>query len=306
MRKFEEAVTRLYHEGAMRGVAHLYIGQEAVAAGACVHLRPDDYITSTHRGHCHCLAKGGDPRFMMAEILGKKTGYCKGKGGSMHIFEPSLGILGANGIVGGGIPLATGAGKSIQIRKTDQVVVCFFGDAATNIGAFHEALNMAGLWKLPVVYVCENNLYGISVSQARHQAIKDISDRAAGYGMSGEVVDGSDVEAVADAVKRATDRARGGDGPTLLDCKTYRFGGHHAGDPGTAYRPKEEVEYWKSRCPIKLYRERLFNRGFLDDDTEAEIVSEIDEEIANAVEYARNSELPEPEDAYQDLFACPG
>ena len=302
IRRFEERVKELYAQGFMAGLAHLYDGQEAVAVGACAALRPDDYITSTHRGHGHCIAKGGDLKRMMAEVLGRKTGYCKGKGGSMHIFDLSLGILGANGIVAGGIPIATGAGLKIKLKKTGQVVVCFFGDGATNQGTFHESLNMAGLWKLPVIYVCENNLYAISVSQARHQPIKDVAIRAASYGMPGVIADGNDVLDVYEKVGNAVERARAGEGPTLVECKTYKYGGHHVGDPGTIYRTKEEVLAWKEKCPIRRMREHLLATGALTAEEISEIELAVERAIEEAVEYAKESPLPSPEEALEDLY----
>ncbi|MGE5623639.1 MAG: thiamine pyrophosphate-dependent dehydrogenase E1 component subunit alpha [Methanocella sp.] len=302
-RGFEERIKQVYAAGLMAGLAHLYDGEEAVAVGACAALGPDDYLTSTHRGHGHCIAKGGDVRRMMAEVMGRRTGYCKGKGGSMHIFDLSLGILGANGIVAGGVPIAAGAGLAAKLRKTGRVVVCFFGDAATNEGAFHEAVNMAGLWKLPVVFVCENNLYGISVSQMRHQAIKDVSVRGAAYGMPGVVADGMDVLDVYVKVREAVDRARRGEGPTLVECKTYRYGGHHCGEPGTAYRSKEEIASWKERDPIVRFKAEVLGRGFLGETELAALEAEVNAQLDEAVEYGKSSPLPAPEEALEDVYA---
>jgi acetoin:2,6-dichlorophenolindophenol oxidoreductase subunit alpha len=234
IRLFEEKTYEIYTQGLMPGLAHLYSGEEAVAVGVCSALHPEDCITSTHRGHGHLIAKGGDFYRMMAEIMGKKTGYCRGKGGSMHIADFNLGILGANGIVGGGIPLAVGAALAMKRKGGSGVAVSFFGDGASNQGSFHESANLSAVWKLPVVFVCENNGYGISVSQARHQAIQDVSLRASSYGMPGRTVEGNDVLAVCEAALEAVSRARRGEGPTLLECKTYRLGGHHVGDPGGA------------------------------------------------------------------------
>ncbi|MBI3909641.1 MAG: thiamine pyrophosphate-dependent dehydrogenase E1 component subunit alpha, partial [Armatimonadetes bacterium] len=264
LRAFEERVREIYMVSLMPGLAHLYIGQEAVAVGVCEALRQGDYLTSTHRGHGHFLAKGGDPGLMLAEIMGREAGYCRGKGGSMHIADISLGILGANGIVGAGIPIATGAALWMKISGQDRVVACFFGDGASNQGTFHEGLNLAALWRLPVVFICENNLYGISVRQDRHQKIADIADRAVAYGIPGEVVDGTDVLSVYESASRAVHRARNGDGPTLIECKVYRWLGHHAGDPAH-YRPAGELEAWKQRCPLKICRERLMSQGLLDE-----------------------------------------
>ncbi|GAF24992.1 pyruvate/2-oxoglutarate dehydrogenase complex, dehydrogenase (E1) component, eukaryotic type, alpha subunit [Moorella thermoacetica Y72] len=304
IRYFEEKIVEVYAQGLMPGLAHLYIGEEAVAVGVCSALRPEDMITSTHRGHGHCIAKGGDVRRMMAEMFGKSTGYCCGKGGSMHISDIELGIVGANGVVGGGIPLATGAALSAQLRNSDQVVACFFGDGASNQGSFHEALNLAAVWRLPVIYVCENNHYGISVSQERHQAIKDIAVRAGAYGMPGVTVDGNDVEAVYEATREAVARARQGEGPTLLECKTYRWRGHHEGDPnrGTRYRTREEMAAWEKRCPIKNYETKLMARGVSPDQLE-ELQRQVKKEIDDAVEYANNSPFPTVEEAVSQVYA---
>ena len=226
IREFETNASKLFAEGQIHGFVHLYIGEEAVATGVCSNLREDDYITSTHRGHGHIIAKGGDVKYMMAELYGRQTGYCKGKGGSMHIADATKGIIGANGIVGAGQNIATGAGLSAKLRGTDQVCACFFGDGSTNQGTFHESLNLASIWRLPVVFVCENNLYGISMHQSRHQAIQDIADRAVAYNIPGVVVDGNDVFAVYEAANEAIERARNGQGPSLIECKTYRHHGH--------------------------------------------------------------------------------
>jgi len=305
IRKFENRVTDLYKRGLMPGLAHLYVGEEAVAVGACEALNKDDYISSTHRGHGHLLAKGGDLKLMMAEILGRKTGYCKGKGGSMHIADLDLGILGANGIVGGGFCLSAGAALSAKKRKSGQVTVCFFGDGASNQGTFHEGLNIAAAWQLPVVYVCENNLYGISLCQSKHQHIKNIADRAIGYGMPGVVVDGNDVFAVYEAVNEAVKRARNGGGPTLIECKTYRHYGHHVGDPnnGAAYRSKEEMAEWKEKCPIKRMKQYFIVKGFLTEKEIDEIEKNVDKAIEEAVQFAIESPLPEPEALLADIYA---
>ncbi len=306
IRYFEEAIHYVYAQGWMPGLAHLYIGQEAIAVGVCENLENKDYILSTHRGHGHLIAKGGDLNKMMAEIMGKVTGYCKGKGGSMHIAAPELGILGANGIVAGGIPIATGAGLCSKIKKDGRVVVCFFGEGASNQGAFHEGINMASLWHLPIVYVCENNLYGISVSQARSQNIKDVAIRAAGYGMPGEVVDGNDVLAIYDMARGAITRARQGKGPMLIECKTYRWGGHHVGDPGTAYRPQDEVEEWKAKCPIKKFKSLLIKEKIIDQSDIEKIEIEIKEKVEEAVEFAKNGPYPAPEEALEDILVNDG
>jgi acetoin:2,6-dichlorophenolindophenol oxidoreductase subunit alpha len=300
-RLFEEKIKEIYTSGLMPGFSHLYIGQEAVAAGVSLNLNKDDYVTSTHRGHGHLIAKGAEFDKMIAEVMGKKGGYCKGKGGSMHIMNLELGILGANGIVGGSIPAAVGAGYSIKYRGTDQVVACYFGDAATNQGTFHESLNMASVFNLPVLFICENNKYGISVCQERHQKCKDISSRSVAYDMPGYVVDGNDLEEVFSCVKDAVKYARAGKGPVLIECLTYRWGGHHVGDPGTAYRDKAEVEAWKKRCPIKALEKKMLKKG-VNKSYFTEINDRIQKEIDEATEWAKNSPFPEPEEAMEDLF----
>jgi pyruvate dehydrogenase E1 component alpha subunit len=303
IRLFEGRLPELYATG-FTGLTHLYIGQEAVAAGVCANLRKEDYITSTHRGHGHVIAKGGELKYMMAELFGKKTGYCKGKGGSMHIANINIGILGANGIVGGGIPIAVGAALSCKMRKTDQVTACFFGDDASNTGAFHEGLNLASIHHLPVVFICENNLYGISVPQKQHQAIKDISIRAKAYNMPGITVDGNDVLAVYEASGKAVERARAGEGPTLIECKTYRWRGHHEGDPnrGSRYRPAKEVEEWMKKCPIRRFEEGLIKKKILTKEKVKTIREEIEKEIDKAIAFARESPYPNPQDLYEDVY----
>jgi len=301
IRKFETKVVELFADGMIPGFVHSYIGEEAVAVGACSNLNDDDYITSTHRGHGHLIAKGGRMDKMMAELFGKETGYCKGKGGSMHIADVDLGILGANGIVGGGFPIAAGAGLSAKMRGTNQVAVCFFGDGASNQTTFHEGINLASIWDLPVVFVCENNMYGISLSQKEHQHIKDISDRATAYGIPGVTVDGNDVIAVYEAVKEAVKRARQGEGPTLIECKTYRHRGHFEGDP-TVYRSEEEVEQWKKKDPIKRFRKKLLELGNVTEDELNSIDEEVDKMVEEAVEYAKKGKFPEPEKAVEDVY----
>lgn len=305
IRRFEEKLVEMFAEGTMPGLAHLYVGEEAVAVGACSAIRPDDYITSTHRGHGHVIAKGCKSDLMMAELFGKANGYCKGKGGSMHIADLDLGILGAMGIVGSGVPIAVGAGMSAKLRGTDQVCVCFFGDSASNTGAAHEGMNLASAWKAPVVFVCENNGYGISVSQKQHQAIVDIADRAIGYGMPGVVVDGNDVLAVYEAVAKAVDRARNGLGPTLVECKTYRWRGHFEGDPGRGlrYRSAEEMEQWQAKCPIKRFGQQLVEKGLATESELETIRDEIAAEIEAAVAFAKASPFPDPEDAKTDVYS---
>jgi acetoin:2,6-dichlorophenolindophenol oxidoreductase subunit alpha len=302
IRYFENRVRDLFASGEMPGFVHLYLGQEAIAAGTCAALKEDDYITSTHRGHGHIIAKGGEMKYMMAELYGKATGYNKGKGGSMHIAWPKLGILGANGIVSGGIPIATGAGMSAKLRKTGQVVACFFGDGASNEGTFHESLNIASAFALPVVYVCENNLYAVGTRQSQVRKVEDIADRAVGYGMPGLVIDGNDVIAVYEAVHEAVDRARAGEGPTLIECKTYRWRAHFEGEVDN-YRPPEEVEAWLKREPIAPYRKLLMEQGVLSEAQAQAIENSVLRELNEAVEFARLSPLPEPETALQGLWA---
>ncbi|MCC6391632.1 MAG: thiamine pyrophosphate-dependent dehydrogenase E1 component subunit alpha [Bryobacterales bacterium] len=301
-RYFEDRVKDLFAAGELPGFVHLCLGQEAVAAGACTTLEDGDYITSTHRGHGHMLAKGGQMKYMMAELYGKATGYNKGKGGSMHIAAPALGILGANGIVSGGIPLATGAALSAKLRKSGQVVLCFFGEGASNEGAFHESLNIAASFHLPAIYVCENNLYAVGTRQSQVRKIEDIAGRASGYGMPGLAIDGNNVVTVYETVKGAVDRARAGGGPTLIECKTYRWRTHFEGEPDT-YRPPEEVAMWLKREPIAPYRESLIGEGIVTE-TEARSIEEgVLGELEEAVAFARQSPPPAPETALQGLWA---
>jgi len=302
IRHFENRVKDLFAAGEMPGFVHLYLGEEAVAVGACSALKDDDYITSTHRGHGHILAKGGEMKYMMAELYGKATGYNKGKGGSMHIAWPKLGILGANGIVGGGIPIATGAAFSAKYRKSGQVAVCFFGDGAASEGTFHESVNIASAFDLPVVYVCENNLYGVGTRQRDVRNIEDIADRGTAYGIPGLVVDGNNVIAVYEAVNEAVKRARNGEGPSLLECKTYRWRTHFEGEPDT-YRPPEEVKAWLKREPIAPYRKELIEQGVIDETKAKQIEKEVQKELEEAVEFARTSPLPNPETALEGLWA---
>ncbi|MFL6075648.1 MAG: thiamine pyrophosphate-dependent dehydrogenase E1 component subunit alpha [Mycobacteriales bacterium] len=254
IRVFEEAVDDLFARGLMHGTMHLSIGQEATATGACAALRDGDLITSTHRGHGHCIAKGADLTRMMAELLAKDTGYCRGRGGSMHIADVATGNLGANGIVAGGIPIAAGAALAQRLRGADNVVVSFFGDGATNEGAFHEAANLAAIWDLPLILLCENNHYGMSMAQRLATRVTDLSERAAGYGIPGGTVDGNDVQAVHDAVAAAVKRARAGDGPTMIEARTYRWKGHSKSDKNR-YRTRDEIEDWKGRDPIVRFEE---------------------------------------------------
>ena len=304
IRRFEEKAIELFEHNLIWGNVHPCIGQEAVSVGVCSNLRRDDFMVNTHRGHGNCIAKGAELKLMMAELLGKLTGYCKGKGGSMHIADFEGGNLGANGIVGGGIPIAVGAGISIQNRGTDQVVVCFFGDGASNQGTFHESLNLAALWKLPVIFVCENNLYALSTPVQEAISVPHISDRAAAYGMPGYSVDGNDVIEVYTKTKEAIEKARAGEGPTLLDCLTYRFFGHFTGDPGrgSTYRAKKEMEKWLLRCPIRQFKEQLIKEKIMDGNMDQIIDTEVKDTIEAAVQFAKESPLPSPEEAIQDLF----
>jgi TPP-dependent pyruvate/acetoin dehydrogenase alpha subunit len=303
IRLFDESAMEQYRRDRMRGTTHAYIGEEAVAVGACAALNRDDYITSTHRGHGHCLAKGGDPKSMMAELLGKATGYCKGKGGSMHIADLDLGILGANGIVGGGIGIATGAAYSADLRDSGQVAVCFFGDGASNQGILMEAANMAALWKLPVVYLCEENKYAEFSPSLPFIAVERIELKARAFGLPGVTVDGNDVLAVYEAVRQAVERARRGDGPTLLVAQTYRIEGHTVGDPLT-YRPKGEAEIWKSpeRDPIRRFGRYLIEQADLGEAEQETLRQRAKDEIEAAVDFAVNSPDPEIEALWQDVY----
>ncbi len=300
IRRFEEKVMELFSLGLIRGSTHVYIGEEAIAVGACGALNTDDYIVSTHRGHGHCIAKGGKLKPMMAELLGKETGYCKGKGGSMHIADPEIGILGAVGIVGSGIPLAIGASLSSKYLDDNKVCISFFGDGASNNGTFHECLNLASVWKLPTVFICENNLYAITVSCERSTSVKDIADRAKGYGIPGKIVDGNNVEEVYKATRKAVDDAKGGKGPTLIEAKTYRHEGHWIGDP-QVYRDKSEVLEWKKKDPIERY-ETVLLREVLNRKKLSSLKKELDEELEEAVEFARKSRFLPKEKVMDDIY----
>jgi len=302
IRFFEEKVFELYGQNLVPGTIHLYAGQEAVAVGVCANLRKDDYITSTHRGHGHCIAKGARLDKTMAEILGRKTGYCKGKGGSMHIADFSIGMLGATAVVGAGIPIAAGAALSIKLRGTDQVVACFFGEGASNQGTFHEGINLAAVWSLPAVFVCENNLYAMGTRQSRVMLIENIADRAKAYGIHGVAVDGNDVLAVFEATREAVERARRDEGPALVECKTYRHKGHSRFDPA-AYRPKQEVEKWLRKDPIALFQTRLLDMGILSQATVEEIAQECRQAVDEATKFAIESPFPEPEEALEDVYS---
>lgn len=302
IRAFETKVQELFAANKIPGFVHLSIGEEAVAAGVSSVLRADDYITSTHRGHGHVLAKGADPRRMMAELFGKRTGYCKGKGGSMHIADFSVGVLGANGVVAGGLPIAVGAGLSCKLRGTDQVVVCYFGDGASNRGPVHEAMNMASIWRLPILFTCENNQYASTTAMSYSTSVQRIALRAAGYSIPGVTVDGNDVLAVREAAAEALARARRGEGPTLLEALTYRWRGHFEGDP-QRYRTKAEVEEAKLRDPISRLASILRKKKVLSRDLEKRIQREAEEEIEGAVRFAEDSPYPDPREALEDLYA---
>jgi len=303
IRLFEEEAGKLMEGGRMPGFLHLYVGQEAVAAGVMATLRPDDVVTSTHRGHGHAVAKGADLRYMYAELFGKVTGYCKGRGGSMHINDLSIGMLGANGIVGGGIPHAVGAALAAVYKGRDWVAVPFFGDGATNIGAFHESANLAAVLQLPVVFVCENNGYAEFTPQDRHMLLKDVADRAAAYGMPGEIVDGMDAVAVYLAALRLVERARAGQGPALLEAKTYRFYDHQ-GVKGLRipYRTQEEIDTWKERDAITSLEQRLVNANVAAQDELDKVWSDTREEIAAAIKFAEQSPDPDPADLLDNVY----
>ncbi|MCK5795465.1 MAG: thiamine pyrophosphate-dependent dehydrogenase E1 component subunit alpha [Anaerolineales bacterium] len=301
IRSFETRAAELFADGKIPGFVHLYAGEEAVATGVCESLTNEDFITSTHRGHGHLIAKGGDINKMMAEVLGKKTGYCKGKGGSMHIADLNLGILGANGIVGGGLPLAAGAALACQYKGNDRVAICFFGDGASNQGTTHEAMNLAACWKLPVVFVNENNMYGISNCTRNSMRVPNVADRAAGYGIPGVVVDGNDVVAVWEATVEAIKRARQGKGPSLIECKTYRHRGHFEGDP-CVYRDDSELAEWKEKDPIPRLEKKLLDMEILTKAGVEEIKAEIQKNLTAAEKFAEESPLPDVSELLDDVY----
>ncbi|CAK7003258.1 MAG: Acetoin:2,6-dichlorophenolindophenol oxidoreductase subunit alpha [Desulfovibrio sp.] len=302
IRKFEEKALQLFEEDKLRGSVHLYIGEEAIAASVIALLGDEDYITSTHRGHGHGIAKSRDLKRAFAELMGKETGFCKGRGGSMHICDLEKGNLGANAIVGAGLPIATGSALAQKMRGTNNVTVPFFGDGASNQGTFHEALNLASLWKLPVIFVCENNGFGITVPAWQSTSVKDISVRAAGYDIPGHTIDGNDVIAVLDAFSQCLDRARKGEGPSLLEAKTYRWKGHWTGDP-EVYRTREEVEAWVAKCPIKRHRAYLLEQGLATEKELDAIAQQALREVEEAAEFAMNSPEPDPATVMNDVFA---
>lgn len=302
IRAFEQRASKEFALGNIPGHIHLSVGQEAVAVGTCASLAEDDYITSTHRGHGHVIAKGAKTDRMMAELFGKKDGYNKGKGGSMHIADIDIGVIGANGIVGAGIPIAVGAALAIKKSGTKQVCICFFGDGANNRGTFHEGLNMASIWKLPVVFVLENNLYAETTPVSYHTSISNISDRAGSYGIPGITVDGNDVLAVYEAVSAAVAGARSGGGPSLVECKTYRLHGHFEGDP-QRYKPEGEVSAWWEKEPIERTRRKFVEMGIMTNSDAEQIQIEIDEEIDRAVVFATEGPYPEPVETLDDVYA---
>ncbi|WP_069804653.1 thiamine pyrophosphate-dependent dehydrogenase E1 component subunit alpha [Thermogemmatispora onikobensis] len=302
IRAFEEKVDELFMRGEVHGTTHLSIGEEATAAAALQALRPDDYITSTHRGHGHCISKGADLKLMMAELLGKETGYCRGRGGSMHIADVASGNLGANGVVGGGIPIATGVGLSIKMQGLDRVCLCFFGDGAANEGTFHESINLAAIWDLPVIFLCENNQYGMSMSVRKATRCETIAQRAVAYGIPGERVDGNDVFAVYEAVSRAAARARSGQGPTLIEAVTYRYKGHSKSDQNR-YRTRDEIRAWQERDPIKRLAAYLREHSLL---TQEEIEREeaaAYQAIEEAYQFALASPEPDPDSLLEGVYA---
>ena len=308
IRHFEEAVVSMVERGEIVGAAHSYIGEEAVAVGACLALREDDWMTGNHRSHGHPIAKGGNVRTAMAELLGKRTGICKGKGGSMHLADFSIGILGESGILGSAIPVAVGAALGSTLQGTDRVAVCFFGDGASNEGSFHESINLAAIWKLPVIFLCENNQYAVTSSFKKMVASENISDRAAAYAIPGVLVDGQDAIAMHEAVTQAVERARSGQGPSLVEGRTYRYYDHSLGlgrivrDP---YRDEAEVEEWKQRDPIDIHKKLLLDQGIATAEEIDQMVKEIEEQIEEAVAFAKESPYPEPWELFEDMYANP-
>ena len=302
IRIFEEAIWEAYSRGTIRGLAHLSIGQEAVAVGACLALRQDDYVTSTHRGHGHLIAKGGRLDRMMAELMGKVAGYNRGKGGTMHVADLSLGMLGANGIVGAGLPIATGAALSAKMRGLDTVALCFFGEGAANEGVFLESMNFASVWKLPVIYLCENNQYGEYTPYQKVTAGERIGLRAAALGVPEVCVDGQEVEKVYEAVCVAVQRARAGEGPFFIEALTYRYRGHNVGDPG-GYRTDEEIAAWKARDPIALFEKRLVETYSFTADEIAAVRAEVAAEMGAALQFAKDAEFPQTSEVTEHVYA---
>lgn len=303
IRKAETAFQKEFYAGNVPGFIHLYLGEEAIASGVCMNLNKDDYVTSTHRGHGHFIAKGSDLNRIAAEIMGKKTGLCEGRGGSMHMTDMDNGMLGTTGIVGGGFPMAAGLGLAFQKLGTEQVSVCFFGDGSVNEGSFHEAFNLAAIWNLPVIFVCENNLYAQSTPQEYHQKVKDIAKRAEGYGVPGEIVDGMDVIAVYEAANRAVERARSGQGPTFIECKTYMYSGHYVGD-AKGYRYPDEMEYYQNeRDCIDLFKKKMMGNGVLTEEDFAAIDQEVDDKVKEAIQFAKDSPFPDASEVTEHVYA---
>jgi acetoin:2,6-dichlorophenolindophenol oxidoreductase subunit alpha len=302
VRYFDEKVDEFFAKGLIHGTTHLCVGQEATAVGGCAVLQDADKITSTHRGHGHCIGKGADVNLMMAELMGRVTGYCKGKGGSMHIADVEKGNLGANGIVGGGIPLAVGAALTSKMMNKNYVVLCYFGDGAANEGSFHEAVNLASIWKLPVVFLCENNQYGMSGSVKEMFNVKNIAERSAAYGIPGQVIDGNDLLAVMTTVDEAVKRARQGDGPTLVEAKTYRWKGHSKSD-GRKYRSREEEAEWKKRDPIARFGKILLDSGTVTEQTLSALKQKAYDQIEAAVQFAQASPMPSLDCLLEDVYA---
>ena len=301
IRQFEEKARQLFRQGLIYGALHPYVGQEAVAVGACAALENDDFVVSTHRGHGHCIAKGADLKRMMAELLGRETGYSKGRGGSMHMFSVEEGLLGGNGIVGGGLPIALGSAFSAQYRQSGQVTLCFFGEGAASNGTFHESMNLASLWRLPVVYICENNLYAATTPVSDSAPIENIADRASAYGCPGLVVDGNDVVSVYEAVQQAVARARAGEGPTLIECKTFRFYPHCMVIP--EHRRKAEVEEWRRKDPIVRFEKRLLEEHLMTHEEQEKIKREVKNAIEEAVNFAKESRYPGVETVADGVWA---
>lgn len=302
LRRIDERTSELCEKGEIPGLIHLGVGEEAVAVGTCLALRPEDKVTSTHRAHGHFLAKGAEPGAFMAELYGKALGSGRGKGGSMHLIDIDIGFLGANGVVGAGLPIAVGAALGAVIKGEAFVVACFFGDGANNQGTFHESLNLAAVWKLPVIFVCENNGYGISQSIHSQQLVENVSDRAPGYGMPAQIIDGNDFNEVYLAVSEAAEIARNGGGPKLIECSTYRVSGHYEGD-SESYRDEEEVAEWKRKDPLLRTRAELERRGAMDERVASEIEARIMARVDKATEFARNANYPDPAAALQHVYA---
>ena len=302
IRVFETRVSTEFGRGKIPGFVHLYAGEEAVAVGICANLTDADYMTSTHRGHGHCVAKGVDVRGMMAELFGKSTGICKGKGGSMHIADMDKGMLGANGIVGGGPPLACGSGLAAKTNGTDQVTICFFGDGASEQGTLHESLNLAAIWKLPIIFVAENNGYAESTPSHYHCSVENIADRASGYNMPGVTIDGNDLFAVYESAHEAIARARAGQGPSLVECKTYRHNGHFEGDAQTYKIPEENEKYRTELDPIKRFKDAVMERGLLSEDELTAVDEKVDAAVEEAVKFAEDSPFPEVQETFTDVY----